>query len=96
MVTGYPVQNGQHAEVLDLLNPEAVCDPLPSINKLISFGSGGLIHDNFPLICGGTGSPKVCRWVWVGMKILGCPKKFKNETISNLIFSPLANHWAHT
>ena len=94
MVTGYPVQNSQHAEVLDLLNPEAVCDPLPDMNRLLSFGTGGLIHDNFPLICGGTGSPKVCRWV--SINILGCPKKFKNETISNLIFSPLANHRAHT
>ena len=61
MVTGYPVQNGKHAEVLDLLNPEAVCDPLPDMNRLLSFGTGGLIHDNFPLICGGTGNSKVCR-----------------------------------
>ena len=44
---------GQISEVIDLLDPEAICEPLPDYPVNIEDAFGGLLHGNIPIICGG-------------------------------------------
>ena len=51
VTTGFPLQNGQKTEIIDLNNPCLKCVLLADIPA--RYGSiGGLIYDQ-PLICGG-------------------------------------------
>ena len=55
--TGAQYDNkGQISEVVDLLNPEAVCEPLPDYPVNIEDAFGGVLHGNIPIICGGQSS----------------------------------------
>ena len=44
---------GQISEVIDLLDPETICEPLPDYPVNIEDAFGGLLHGNIPMICGG-------------------------------------------
>ena len=44
---------GQISEVIDLLDPEAICEPLTDYPVNIEDAFGGLLHGNIPIICGG-------------------------------------------
>ena len=66
ITTGYgsnEFEDGQHSEVLDLLNPNLVCDPLPNYPSKVLTATGGLLLQQWPIICGGYNDeylPKVC------------------------------------
>ena len=38
VTTGYPLENGYHSEVIDLLNPNSTCDSLPDFPVQIHSG----------------------------------------------------------
>ena len=40
-------------EVLDLKNPENICSDLPELPKAINGAVGGLVKNQYPIICGG-------------------------------------------
>ena len=48
VTTGYPLENGYHSEVIDLLNPNSTCDSLPDFPVQIHSG----IIDNILNFCG--------------------------------------------
>ena len=54
MTSGLPYENGAKSEVIDLANPEAVCQLLPNFPDQIYASTGGLINNETPLICGGS------------------------------------------
>ena len=56
VTTGYPYENGQKSELIDLLNPGSVCEDLPDFPIQVGAASGGLLLNNQPLICGGLSS----------------------------------------
>ena len=56
VTTGYPYENGQKSEIIDLLNPGSVCEDLPDFPIQVGAASGGLLLNNQPLICGGLSS----------------------------------------
>lgn len=41
--------------VFDLKNPANVCDPVPDYPLEMTQGTGGLIDNQFPVVCGGSG-----------------------------------------
>ena len=53
MYSGYPYENGKHAEVIDLLNPEANCADFGTLERGVDYAFGGRVADNF-LVCGGS------------------------------------------
>ena len=48
VATGYPLENGSHSEVIDLINPNSTCDSLPDFPVQIHSG----IIDNIQKISG--------------------------------------------
>ena len=50
--SGYPWEDSKHAEVIDLLNPDANCDEFGLLEIGVNNAFGGRIADNF-LVCGG-------------------------------------------
>ena len=50
--SGYPQEDGRHAEVIDLLNPDANCDEFGLLEIGVYFAFGGRVADSF-LVCGG-------------------------------------------
>ena len=53
VVTGTPIENAQYSEVIDLLDSDAKCEPLMDFPIQAYSGTGGLLQNNQPLICGG-------------------------------------------
>ena len=52
MYSGYPHEDGKHAEVIDLLNPDANCDEYGLLEIGVGWAFGGRVANNF-LVCGG-------------------------------------------
>ena len=52
MYSGWPQEDGKHADVIDLLNPEATCADFGTLERGVDFAFGGRVADNF-LVCGG-------------------------------------------
>ena len=50
--SGFPREDGRHAEVIDLLNPDANCDEYGLLEIGVDYAFGGRVADNF-LVCGG-------------------------------------------
>ena len=46
------MDNGKHAEVIDLLNPDANCADFGTLERGVEYAFGGRVADNF-LVCGG-------------------------------------------
>ena len=60
MYSGRPWEDGKHAEVIDLLNPEANCADFGTLEQGVYAAFGGRVADNF-LVCGGqdeNGAPR--------------------------------------
>ena len=53
MYSGWPQEDGKHAEVIDLLNPEANCADFGTLEQGVYAAFGGRVADNF-LVCGGS------------------------------------------
>ena len=49
--SGSPIENGKHAEVIDLLNPDANCADFGTLERRV-YAFGGKVAGNF-LVCGG-------------------------------------------
>ena len=52
VTTGYPDDHSVHSEVIDSVNPNSICQPLPNLPVPIRTALGGLLN-NKPIICGG-------------------------------------------
>ena len=52
MYSGYPWEDGKHAEVIDLFNPDANCAEFGTLERGVEYAFGGRVADNF-LVCGG-------------------------------------------
>ena len=74
ITTGAPYKNGQKSEVIDLLNPNAICQFMTDFPEQVTDATGGLIESTIPLICGGfspfkggwqIGNQKQC-WYMIG------------------------------
>ena len=52
MYSGYPLDNGKHAEVIDLFNPDANCAEFGTLERGVDSAFGGRVGDSF-LVCGG-------------------------------------------
>ena len=52
MYSGYPLEDGKHAEVIDLFNPDANCAEFGTLERGVEYAFGGRVADNF-LVCGG-------------------------------------------
>ena len=52
VTTGYPLENGQYSEVIDLVHKNATCELLPNFPVPMYSAFGGLINNNLPVICG--------------------------------------------
>ena len=52
--TGDTLENGKYAEIIDLSNPNAVCDPYVVLENGTYYSSGGRISENDYIYCGGT------------------------------------------
>ena len=52
MYSGYPREDGKHAEVIDLLNPDANCADFGTLERGVYGAFGGRVADSF-LVCGG-------------------------------------------
>ena len=63
--SGYPTENGKHAEVIDLLNPDVNCDDFAILEKGVKYAFGGKLANSF-LVCGG--------WDENGVRIKECYK----------------------
>ena len=46
------MDNGKHAEVIDLFNPDANCAEFGTLERGVYYAFGGRVADNF-LVCGG-------------------------------------------
>ena len=53
MTTGLPYDNSQHSEVLDLMNPDTICEQLSDHPIKVGSATGSLLSENNPIICGG-------------------------------------------
>ena len=53
VATGFPLSNGKHIEVIDILNPNVICEPKQNYPLEVYGATGNLIRNNIPLICGG-------------------------------------------
>ena len=52
VTSGYPVNQGIHTEIIDLINPNIKCDNLQDLPVELDLAFGGLL-ENRPIICGG-------------------------------------------
>ena len=52
MYSGSPREDGKHAEVIDLFNPDANCAEFGTLERGVYHAFGGRIAENF-LVCGG-------------------------------------------
>ena len=52
--SGYPIENGKNAEIIDLLNPDAVCDNYAVLQEGVYHAFGGKVANEF-VVCGGVG-----------------------------------------
>ena len=52
--TGDTLENGKYAEIIDLSNPNAVCDPYVVLENGTYYSSGGRISKNDYIYCGGS------------------------------------------
>ena len=52
VTSGYPVNQGIHTEIIDLINPDIKCDNLQDLPIELDLAFGGLL-ENRPIICGG-------------------------------------------
>ena len=50
--SGNPYENGKYAEVIDLLNPEAICDTYAVLQEGVYHAYGGKVANEF-VVCGG-------------------------------------------
>ena len=55
MLGGWPFANGRYSEVIDFNNDNSVCSKLSNTPYDFHSGTGGLIKDNLPIACGGSG-----------------------------------------
>ena len=53
MTTGDPIPESSKSEVIDLSDPNSICDPLPNYPLGMASGFGGLVDGNTPLLCSG-------------------------------------------
>ena len=53
VTTGDPIPEGSKSEVIDLSDPENVCESLPNYPLGMASGFGGLVDGNTPLLCSG-------------------------------------------
>ena len=53
VATGFPLNNGKHIEVIDILNPNSICEPKQNYPLEVYGATGSLIKNDIPLICGG-------------------------------------------
>ena len=53
VATGFPSDNGEKTEIVDLINSNITCELLHDISYRIKSVSGLL--ENYPVICGGSG-----------------------------------------
>ena len=53
MTTGDPIPESSKSEVIDLSDPENVCESLPNYPLGMASGFGGLVDGNTPLLCSG-------------------------------------------
>ena len=61
MYSGWPLDNGKHAEVIDLLNQDANCNDFGMLSRGVSSAFGGKVADSF-LVCGGFADSPKRRW----------------------------------
>ena len=52
MYSGSPREDGKHAEVIDLFNPDANCADFGTLEQGVEYAFGGRVADKF-LVCGG-------------------------------------------
>ena len=75
MYSGYPREDGKHAEVIDLFNPDANCADFGTLERGVELAFGGRVADNF-LVCGGwngSASRKECYKVGETTPFLNLP-----------------------
>ena len=51
VTTGWPYTNGLKSEVIDLIDSEAICEPLPDFPTEIQRGTDGLLQNEIPIVC---------------------------------------------
>ena len=61
MYSGWPLDNGKHAEVIDFLNPDVTCNDFGMLPRGVSSAFGGKVADSF-LVCGGFADSPKRRW----------------------------------
>ena len=59
--SGYPQEDGKHAEIIDLLNPDANCDEFGTLERGVDYAFGGKVADNSYVVCGGGDGSLVIR-----------------------------------
>ena len=52
--TGNTLENGKYAEIIDLSNPNTICDPYAVLENGTYYSSGGRISENDYIYCGGS------------------------------------------
>ena len=50
--SGYPYENGKNAEIIDLVNPDAICDNYAVLQEGVFFAFDGRVANEF-VVCGG-------------------------------------------
>ena len=75
--SGYPTENGKHAEVIDLLNPDANCDDFGMLEKGVKYAFGGKLANTSFLVCGG--------WDENGVRLKECYKVGKPTPFLELL-----------
>ena len=56
VTTGYEFENGRKSEILDLLNPDVVCEDLNDFRYDVRYATGGIIDNDTIIVCGGEDS----------------------------------------
>ena len=50
--SGYPYENGKNAEIIDLVNPDAICENYAVLQEGVFFAFDGRVANEF-VVCGG-------------------------------------------
>ena len=74
--TGDTLENGKYAEVIDLSNPNSVCDPYAVLENGTYYSSGGRISENDYIYCGGSDGNN---------RLKECYKRWENSPFTELL-----------
>ena len=86
VVTGFPYENGSHAEVIDLENEDSICQELSNAPYEMDGGTGGFLQ-NEVLICGGFSDNHPLNKCWMLNQNRTISMKYERRWASSIVIN---------